>query len=94
MKTEEQSGKVLENQIAMCGFYCGSCPSYTGGSCHGCHALEPKTRCFSARCAETKGLAYCPQCRDFPCDELLTRENATALSKSWLIWKRSMRDQV
>ena len=94
MQHDAHPGVISEQQIGFCGFYCGSCPSCTGGKCRGCSALEPENRCFCARCAVAKGIVYCPQCADFPCDELLSREKATALSKDWLIWKRSQRDQA
>ena len=94
MEHDAHSCVISEQQIGFCGFYCESCPSCTGGKCRGCRMLEPENRCFCARCAEEKGTTYCPQCPDFPCGELLSRENATAFSKNWLIWKRSQRDQA
>ena len=78
--------------IGACGFYCGSCPSYTGGSCSGCRDSQKPGDCYTLDCVTKRGLVYCGQCAAFPCSELLTNEKATLLNRQWLLWKRRQRE--
>jgi len=76
--------------IAKCGFYCGACSSFVNKECEGC--LDGKhTLCYTKKCTEEKNLDFCGHCEKFPCEELLTREKSTVLSKSWLLWKKSQK---
>ena len=77
--------------IGKCGFFCGSCPTYISGKCLGCRSAHNKGDCFTFDCVDQKGITYCGQCGDFPCDEIIHREKATVLDKEWLVWKRSQR---
>jgi hypothetical protein len=83
----------MDGLIGGCGFYCGSCPTYIKGECAGCRAAHEKGNCFTFDCVQERGLAYCGQCADFPCDELFARERATVLDKNWLAWKRREREE-
>lgn len=65
--------------IGMCGFYCGSCPSYARGECTGCRTAHKKGDCFTWDCVSEKGLHFCGECADFPCEALFVRDKATVL---------------
>ncbi|NLI55108.1 MAG: DUF3795 domain-containing protein [Clostridiales bacterium] len=85
------AGHVPERLIAACGLYCASCPTYAHGACAGCRALPEANRCHCACCVQRRGLLYCGQCADFPCDALLSGDKATSLSPRWLEWKRTQK---
>jgi hypothetical protein len=72
--------------VRYCGFYCGSCPTYCRGECNGC-VSDPDHVCFTHQCVPQKGLRFCGECPDFPCEAILTKEQATVLDKKWLNWK-------
>lgn len=72
--------------IALCGFYCGSCPTYRDDNCQGCRGGS--TGCFTFRCVSQKKITFCGQCLDFPCDEIINQKRATILDKDWLEWKK------
>ena len=72
--------------VSACGFYCGSCPTYSRGDCLGCRD-DAENQCFTQACVEDKGLHFCGECDEFPCRTLLTREKVTVLDKRWLQWK-------
>lgn len=80
-----------QENIGKCGFYCGSCPTYRAGDCQGCLKEHKKGDCFTHDCVLEKGLPYCGCCKEFPCDDLMSREKATVLDKDWLQWKRRQR---
>ncbi len=82
---------VEPDLIGFCGFYCGSCPTYRAGECPGCRLGHREGDCFTNTCVQTRGLRFCGECPDFPCPDLLTREKATVLDRSWLLWKRRKR---
>lgn len=75
------------DSIGRCGFCCGVCPDYVSGGCAGCNAAHQPGDCFTRDCTKQRGLKFCTLCGDFPCEELLKREKATVLDKSWLRWK-------
>lgn len=77
-----------ERLIGKCGFYCGACPTFLKGSCKGCVFEHEKGDCFSRDCVIEKGLNFCGECKEFPCDTILTKPKCTVLDKSWLIWKK------
>lgn len=77
--------------VGLCGFYCGSCPTYRGGRCPGCIDAHADGDCFTHTCVRKRGLRFCGECEDFPCDDIVTREKATVLDRRWLEWKRSQR---
>ncbi|MGE5599748.1 MAG: DUF3795 domain-containing protein [Bacteroidota bacterium] len=78
--------------VGYCGFYCGSCPTLRAGRCSGCRRAHRPGDCFTNTCVQEKGLRFCGECRDFPCDDLLHRERATVLDQRWLAWKRNERN--
>ena len=67
--------------MAGCGSYCGSCPNYLGESvprCAGCSATKGHPfwgECALYSCIESKGVAHCGLCGDFPCDDLINHYN-------------------
>ena len=79
----------IEKLISKCGFYCGSCPTYVNGECEGCRKQHTAGDCYTFDCVDSKGLVYCEQCIDFPCDDIITKDKATVLDTRWLLWKRS-----
>ncbi len=86
------SGETIDALlVGACGFYCGSCPSYSGGECEGCRNSQKPGVCFTLDCVIKNGLAYCGECDRFPCDELLDHERATLLDRKWPLWKRRQR---
>lgn len=76
-----------KNLISKCGFFCGSCPTFTNGSCKGCRAEHKLGDCFTFDCVDKHKLDYCGQCKSFPCDDIIKIEKATVLDKEWLRWK-------
>ena len=70
----------MENKLAApCGLYCGICPAFQAGDCHGCGcrnedclARERHASCAIYRCCvEERGLEDCAACADFPCAPLI-----------------------
>jgi len=59
-------------KLSYCGIYCGGCRNYKENmNCQGCRAeLEMLSDCPTKACAEAKGLLYCGECPDFPCNDL------------------------
>ena len=84
--------KKTNNLIGKCGFYCGSCPTYVEEKCTGCRTAQNKGDCYTFDCVDNKNIDYCGLCKDFPCNEIMTREKATVLDLRWLQWKKSQRD--
>jgi len=80
--------------LGLCGFYCGSCPSHRSGECPGCLEAHEDGDCFTNTCVRQKGLRFCGECPDFPCDDILSREKATVLDRRWLQWKRAQKDRT
>lgn len=81
----------MRHNIGRCGFYCGSCPDFTQGKCPGCRET-PHQNCYTFDCVDRRGLEFCGQCGDFPCQAIITRPKATVLDKDWLRWKARVRD--
>ena len=80
-----------EKLLGKCGFYCGVCPTYTGGRCKGCVAEHETGDCFTRDCVLQKGIAACTLCADFPCGTIIEGERCTVLDKAWLRWKKAER---
>lgn len=66
---------MIPPQLAPCGVFCGACPSFEK-SCLGCASLEngpgqkrkSKWTCKVRTCCyEEKGLSFCGECSDYPC---------------------------
>ncbi len=57
--------------ISVCGIACEKCPRMTKGTCPsgktGCVPRENKF-CKLATCAWDKGIRYCFECAEFPCE--------------------------
>lgn len=82
--------KNVKGLIGMCGFYYGSCPDYRNNKCLGCRNCEHN--CFTFSCVDMRGIEFCAECPDFPCQDLFTREKHTVWNIKWLEWKRSQRN--
>ncbi|NLU42929.1 MAG: DUF3795 domain-containing protein [Firmicutes bacterium] len=62
-----------EWDIAVCGLNCAKCDLFAEAKCAGCRG--PADRHWSASCkflacARVKGLRYCFECDELPCDKL------------------------
>ncbi|MDO4565085.1 MAG: DUF3795 domain-containing protein [Clostridia bacterium] len=80
---------IDETLLGKCGFYCGSCPTYAGGNCSGCVAEHQAGDCYTLDCVQNRGLAFCGECPEFPCETLLNEPRTTVLDKEWLNWKKA-----
>lgn len=61
-------------EAAICGLYCGNCPSY-GNGCGGCLSSEVAEECHNCfngfrACAAERGITRCSECCDMPCERL------------------------
>ncbi len=52
-------------------------------------AEHQKGDCFTRDCVIKKGLGYCGECDQFPCDTILSTPHTTVLDKAWLLWKKN-----
>mgnify|MGYP003563218347 CR=1 FL=1 len=80
-----------EKLLGKCGFYCGACPSFIKGNCSSCFLEHKKGDCFSRDCVLEKGLRFCGECKEFPCETIIKKTKCTVLDKNWLLWKKSER---
>lgn len=56
-----------ENPLfSLCGLNCGLCTMRLGGHCPGCG--QGNRPCKVARCAMARGVEYCFECPDYPCE--------------------------
>lgn len=78
--------------IGKCGFYCGSCPTYIAQKCEGCIAQHKKGDCYTRDCVIAQGLNFCGECKEFPCETILTKPKVTVLDKAWLNWKKATKN--
>ena len=66
------------------------------------HAVTQKTglhfnrRLYLVRTAQKatygvkeKKLNFCGECKNFPCDTIMTKPHSTVLDKDWLVWKKN-----
>lgn len=65
--------EILTNELAPCGVFCGSCPSFNK-TCFGCSSnnkeqkRKSKWDCKIRKCCyEEKDIQYCAYCEQFPC---------------------------
>lgn len=59
--------------FSLCGLNCGLCPMKLDGYCPGCGGGKGNQSCAVARCSlEQGGVAYCPQCAQYPCERYQT----------------------
>ena len=72
--------------LGKCGFYCGSCPTYTKGGCKGCMEEHTTGNCYTRDCVLKQGIDFCGACEQFPCEAIMTKPhnflNSLALQKS------------
>jgi hypothetical protein len=69
--------KIMDykHMTAPCGLPCFECPAHEQGLCKGCRNEKGKCGvnpmlCRVYPCAEEKGVTFCYECSDFPCDFL------------------------
>lgn len=57
--------------IGYCGIDCTVCPSFKDGSCEGCKTKVHIETCDCPilACAKEKGMEYCSECEEFPCEK-------------------------
>jgi hypothetical protein len=87
-KADCKGKDIDEDAVGKCGFYCPSCPSFAAGSCSGCMNGNKDGDCYTRDCVLGKGISFCGQCDDFPCDVILTKLRTTVLDRDWLKWKK------
>ncbi len=78
--------------IGKCGFYCGSCPTYISENCKCCTPQHKSGDCFTRDCVLERGLSFCGECKEFPCQTILSEPKVTVLDKSWLQWKKKQKN--
>ncbi|WMJ23131.1 DUF3795 domain-containing protein [Paludicola sp. MB14-C6] len=66
--------KPNNQTAAICGLFCGTCPSYPK-DCHGCLSDKLTSHCLICsngfrECAKNNGVTRCFECDAFPCDRL------------------------
>jgi len=71
-----------ELKIGVCGLACGKCPMYIKKECQGC---RPNEACPLPKCAQEKGIAFCFECKEFPCK--LSYEKGPIVSGLLDYWK-------
>jgi hypothetical protein len=64
-----------------CGLYCGSCRYYLGKECQGCGTVDREGCQLFDCCRKEKGLRFCTECADFPCERL---RKSVGLDVRWL----------
>lgn len=73
-----------EKLLGKCGFYCGACPTYIKGGCRGCEEEHTSGDCFTRDCVKEKKLNFCGECKNFPCDTIMTKPHSTVLDISFV----------
>jgi len=63
-----------------CGLSCAACRMYLNGKCKGC-GQGAKAECAILKCAQMKKLAYCAQCKGYPCPKI---KNSGKFGNTWL----------
>ena len=67
--------------VAVCGLYCGACPSYRKGKCPGCRENKKATWCATRTCALEKGLLGCADCALYADQGTQCKKMNNAISK-------------
>ncbi|MEG2453598.1 MAG: DUF3795 domain-containing protein [Clostridia bacterium] len=64
--------KPNEDCAAICGLFCGTCPSFIKNSCGGCLSKNCCCDCFNGfkDCASENNVTRCYDCGKFPCEKL------------------------
>ena len=64
-----------------CLLYCGSCRYFMNDECKGCGS-ESRPDCnLHSCCVKEKGLRFCSECDDFPCESL---SKSVGVHPDWL----------
>ncbi|MFC1887181.1 DUF3795 domain-containing protein [Candidatus Cloacimonadota bacterium] len=59
--------------ISVCGLNCARCDLHEQNECKGCRGTQDKhwsPNCKLLACADSKGLKYCFECEELPCEIL------------------------
>ncbi len=64
--------KHYDGSIPPCGIFCGGCPRYKNGKTNSCDGADSgcksrKCKSIYVCCIEKRSLAFCHQCKTFPC---------------------------
>lgn len=69
-------------KVSTCGVLCWRCPRHRIGKCTGCN---PNPHCGIPDCAEKKGVRFCFDCDEFPCERHYGRKgNLVMYDRNWL----------
>lgn len=65
---------VYLKEHAPCGIYCKRCPGVRVYNCKGCREQKGKIKdfpiCETYKCVTERGINFCYECDDFPCEKL------------------------
>ena len=59
----------MKSLATACLLYCGSCRFYMNRDCQGCES-PVKPTCTIRNCCRERGLTFCAECVDFPCETI------------------------
>ncbi|MCJ7470028.1 DUF3795 domain-containing protein [Candidatus Bathyarchaeota archaeon] len=78
----------MSNVIGKCGVFCGTCRLHVLTKCEGClNHFAKSIKCSFYACVESKRLASCGECRQFPCLEHYGSSQVYS-KKKLLNWKK------
>ena len=82
--------------IAFCGVDCGACSDYAKGICPGCRASAHTSSedCMAVICCEGRGIAFCSECAEFPCENMLAFFEETDSHREAYARLKAMRDRA
>jgi hypothetical protein len=63
-----------------CGLSCAACRMQLNGKCDGC-GKGAKAECAILKCAQTKKLRFCAQCKGYPCAKI---KDSGKFGAAWL----------
>ncbi|MBD3214717.1 MAG: DUF3795 domain-containing protein [Candidatus Lokiarchaeota archaeon] len=65
---------VYYKDHAPCGIYCKTCPGVKAYGCRGCREEKGQIKdfpvCKTYECVTEKGINFCYECKEFPCERL------------------------
>ena len=82
---------MYKGMDSYCGLSCEECEYREEFHCGGCMATGGNPfygPCELAACARRKKVNFCGECKDFPCDTIITKPHSSVLDKDWLTWKK------
>ena len=75
-----ESGSKKQPGHGACGLSCEACRMKLLGKCPGC-GKGKKAECKILKCAQMKNLAYCAQCKGYPCAKI---KDSGKFGEAWL----------